>query len=472
MFEVDLDPVALEPYEQLLGPARMAKLRAGVGRLAGRTIWNINSTAAGGGVAELLSSLIPLARALGVDVRWLVVDGDPAFFALTKRLCSTIYGSAGDGGPLGPDERAHYRRVTDDNAAQLQMWVDPGDVVVVHDPQPAGLIRRARELGATVIWRSHIGSDQPNSHTEAGWAFLRPFVMEADATVFLTEGHAQHWTPDTHVIPPSIDPCAPKNMALTARQAVDILGVAGVLGGSASAEITVPAPLGPAITVRHAATVLRVGPPPPPDVPMVVQVSRWDRLKDMDGVLEAFMQAGAGHCHLTLAGPAVDSVADDPEAAGAYELSRSRWAALAPDDRRRVQLLCLPVTDRRENALVVNALQRHATVVVQKSLAEGFGLTAAEAMWKARPIVASAVGGLREQVVDGVTGLAVADPRDLPATAAAVRRLLDDPGFAQKLGAGARQLVVDRFLPDRHLLEWAATLEKILTKGSHDAQTG
>lgn len=475
MFEVDVAPVVIEPYEQVFGPERSAELHAAAGRLAdllaGRTIWNINSTAAGGGVAELLFSLVPLARSLGLDVRWLVIDGDPAFFAITKRLGALIYGSAGDGRPIGPEELAHYRRVTDGNAARLPEWIRPGDIVVVHDVQPAGLVQQVKELGATAIWQSHTGSDQPNDHTRSGWTFVRRFVEKADATVFLTAPHAQDWAPEPHIIAPSIDPCTPKNMALTTEQAAGILSAIGVLGGPAPAEITVPAPIGPAVTVRRTATVLREGPPPSPDVPMVVQVSRWDRLKHMDGVLAAFTRAGAVHGYLTLAGSAVDGVTDDPEAAEMYQLCRSRWEALAPADRRRVQLVCLPMVDLRENALMVNALQRHAAVVVQKSLAEGFGLTATEAMWKSRPMVAGAVGGLREQVIDGETGLSVADPRDPTTTATAIRRLLDDLDLAAELGAGARRRVKDRFLPDRHLLDWAAALEKILATGDCDAET-
>ena len=226
-----------------------------------------------------------------------------------------------------------------------------------------------------------------------------------------------------------------------------------------------PVPVGPPVTVTRPATVLRAGPPPPASARMVVQVSRWDRLKDMTGVLDAFVAAGDPDSWLTLAGSAVDGVSDDPEAAEMYEQCRARWAALPAQLRSRVQLVCLPMADLRENALVVNALQQHATVVVQKSLAEGFGLTATEAMWKSRPVVVSAVGGLRDQVTAEQTGLLVDDPQDIAATGGAIRRLLADPDLAARLGAAARARVTERFLPDRHLLDWAAVISNLVGAG-------
>ena len=303
----------------------------------------------------------------------------------------------------------------------------PGDVVVVHDAQAAGLIETARRRGATVLWRCHIGSDQANEHTRSGGVFVQPFVRPADATVFSTPGHVPPWAPQPQIIPPSIDPCGPKNMALGAADVIAILSAAGiVVGGPVPGEtgpdgqpaVTVPVPVGPDVRVERPAGVLRDGPPPPADAPMVVQVSRWDRLKDMAGVMRAFLRSGV-EGYLTLAGADLSGVADDPEATELYQECCAAWEALPAADRRRCQLLCLPMADLRENAVVVNALQQHATVVVQKSLAEGFGLTATEAMWKSRPLLASAVGGLRDQVVHGQSGLLLDDPADLGAAAAA-----------------------------------------------------
>jgi trehalose synthase len=464
MREVLFREVPLDPYEQVLGAERLARLRHGADRvrraLAGCTIWNVNSTSAGGGVAELLHVLGPLARAVGLDVRWAVMDGDPEFYAIAKRLVSRLYGIAGDGGPLGPDEMRHYRRAIDGNAGQLTGRIRPGDVVIVHDAQPAGLLGIAREHGAKVVWRCHIGNDRPNQFTLEGGRFVSGFVAPADATVFSTPGHVPDWAPRSAIIAPSIDPCGPKNMELGDQQVRDVLGVAGLVAHARPAPVTLPVPIGSDVRVSRPAVVVRDGPPPPADLPMVVQVSRWDRLKDMLGVLDAFIASGVDG-YLTLAGADLGGVADDPEAAEVYEECRRVWASLPDEHRRRCQLVCLPMDDLRENAVVVNALQRHATVVVQKSLAEGFGLTATEAMWKARPLLASAVGGLADQVADGKTGLWLRDPYDTAAAASGIRRLFQDRPYAQRLGEAARRSVHVRYLPDRQLLDWVRLIERM-----------
>ncbi|HEY4457226.1 MAG TPA: glycosyltransferase [Pseudonocardiaceae bacterium] len=469
MREVPFEPVAVAPYARVFGAQRTARLREAAAEagsvLAGRTIWNVNSTSAGGGVAELLHAFGPLAYSLGADVRWLVVDGDAEFFAITKRLCTRMYGAEGDGGPLGPEQDRHYRAVLAANAAELGSRVRPGDLVIVHEAHPAGLIEAAKAMGAITVYRCHTGSDTPNEHTRDGAAFLRPHVEPADATVFLTRRHVLDWAPHPHVIPPSIDPCGPKNLVLTPDQAATILAGAGVLAGpagSAPPQVTVPAPFGGPIRLRRQAFVVRDGQPPAPGTPMVVQVSRWDRLKDMAGVLRAFVEAAVPDSYLTLAGADVLGVADDPEAAEMFQECEAAWAALPPPDRARVQLVCLPMADPRENAILVNALQQHASVVVQKSLAEGFGLTATEAMWKSRPLVASAVGGLAEQVVPGESGLLVADAHDIAATAASIRSLLLDRDLAARLGDGAHRRIAENFLPDAHLLAWTRLINDVV----------
>lgn len=466
MHEVSLPEVPLAPYQAVLGDERMARLRESAGRVSGKlggsTIWNINSTAAGGGVAELLSVVCPLARAAGLDMRWLVIDADKEFHVIAKRLISRLYGTTGDGGSLGDTELHHYQQVLWANASDLSRQVRRSDIVVVHDAQPAGLIETATELGATAVWRSHIGSDRPNEHTESGRAFVQPFVKLASATVFSTPRYVPGWAPRPEVIAPSIDPCGPKNMTLSSEDAIAILIATGILAGRHQLPLTIGVPVGADVRITRQAVVLREGPPPPPEVPMVVQVSRWDRLKDMPGVLKAFSASGS-EAYLTLAGADLDGVQDDLEAASQYDACRRVWDALPVAERSRCQLVCLPMADLRENAVVVNALQQHASVVVQKSLAEGFGLTATEAMWKSRPLLASAVGGLRDQVVDGETGLLLDDPADLRVAAAKIRLLLADRELAQRLGAAARQRVFDHYLPDRQLRDGLAVIEKTLS---------
>jgi trehalose synthase len=418
----------------------------------------VNSTAAGGGVAEMLIAELPYVKGVGIDIRWLVIQGDPAFFAITKRIHNHLYGTRGDGGALGQTERRHYEEISRQNAMRLTA-VRPGDVVILHDPQTAGLAPAMRRLGARVVWRSHVGTDVPNENTERAWAFLRPYidVPNVEAFVVSRRSFAPEWMPNSlvAVIPPAIDPFAPKNEPLEPPQVRSILAAAGVVGGKV-VDPTFTRANGEKGRVGRGADVVRAGPAPDPDQHLVVQISRWDRLKDMLGVLRGFADhvSARGDAQLVLAGPAVTAVADDPEGAVVLAECQRAWQGLPDAARLRIQLACLPMADREENAAMVNALQHHAFVVVQKSLAEGFGLTVSEAMFNARPVVASAVGGITDQVVDGKTGILLGDPADLVAFGAAVESLLDDPSRADAMGAAGRGHVIDNFLPDTHLARW------------------
>jgi trehalose synthase len=442
-----LDPRRLEPY---IGAERMAAFFAAAERarsvLGDRTILNVNSTAAGGGVAEMLHTLLAYARGTGLRTRWLVIRGDPAFFAVTKRIHNGLYGGAGDGGDLGDRERAIYEQTLRDSARELQGQATAGDVWVLHDPQPAGLVPMLREAGVRVVWRCHVGRDEPNELTERSWAFLRPYVERADAFVFSRDAFAPPWVDRArlHVIAPSIDPFTPKNAELQPGRVRSILAGAGILAGEGE-HVRPP-------------TIVRSGAPPRHD-----EVSRWDLMKDMPGVLAGFAEhvdAGLG-AHLVLAGPSTEGVVDDPEASGVLGQTRGEWERLPPSIRARVHLVELPMADMVENGMVVNAIQRHATVVTQKSLAEGFGLTVVEAMFKERPVVGSAVGGIVDQIVDAESGLLVADPRDLQAFGRAVERLLVDTRLARQLAANGRQRAVGNFLADRHLVQYAVLLDSL-----------
>ena len=464
MYEVQVQAVRLARLEGILSPERADDLRAHAAEaeqnLRGRVVWNVNSTAQGGGVAEMLQVLLAYGRGAGVDLRWLVLHGDPEFFAVTKRLHNFLHGSPGDGGDL--DEQAHrvYDEVLARNLRDMLERVRPGDIVLLHDPQTAGLVEGLLAAGAAVAWRCHIGRDEPHELHDRGWTFLRPYVEKAQAFVFSRRQYAPAWVPDDRlwVVPPSLDPFSTKNAEMGPEDVTSTLRVAGLIGPRDGESPLFARRAGGSARVRHRESLMVDGPPVPPHARIVLQVSRWDRLKDMEGVLRGFadhLDRVPEDAHLVLAGPEVTGVTDDPEGAEVFDACRSARAALPDAVLGRVHLTGLPMDDVDENADLVNALQRHASVVVQKSLVEGFGLTVTEPMWKSRPVVASAIGGIRDQVEDGVSGLLLEDPYDLGAMAAKVDLLLRDRSLAERLGRAAHQRVADRFLGDRHLIQYA-----------------
>jgi trehalose synthase len=451
--EVTVPRRPLEALARVLTPEQADDLRVvaarGAAALSDRTVWNVNSTATGGGVAEMLHALLGYVSDAGIRSRWLVLDGDPLFFALTKRLHNAIHGAAESAVP-GDADRAHYEQVLHwRNLPVLQDLVGARDVVILHDPQTAGLVLPLRQMGIPVIWRCHIGRDSPNDVSEAAWAFLRPYVEAVDTAIFSRRQYAPPWLPSDRisVIPPSIDPLSEKNRPMAPADRVRILRHAGLLAGDDTA--------GSSDTART--------PPPSAEARLVVQVSRWDRLKDMPGVISGFAGAPVpDDVHLMLAGPDVTGVVDDPEGAEVLAQCVATWQGLPDDLRHRVHLASVPMTDPDENARIINAIQRHASVVTQKSLAEGFGLTVAEAMWKSRPVVATAVGGIQDQIHDGTDGLLIKHPDDLQAFGDAIARLLADPALAQGLGDAAQRTVRAHFLGDRHLAQYGALLESVL----------
>jgi trehalose synthase len=442
--QVAVTPVPLERLAPLLTPERVQRLETYVAvaqrLLEGRTIWNINSTARGGGVAEMLHTLVAYAAGAGVDIRWLVVGGDPAFFTVTKRIHNRLHGVPGDGGRLDADARATYDATLARQRGEVADRVRPGDVVLLHDPQTAGLARELRDRGALVVWRCHVGLDEHNEWTREAWGFLREMVEPAQATIFSRESFAPDWVDRRwlRVIPPSLDPFSPKNEGLDDGEVEALVHREGLVveGGAL-----------------------------PTDGRVVLQVSRWDRLKDMVGVLDAFAEHLGDlppDVHLVLAGPETTGVADDPEAAEVLAECRARWRSLPARVRDRSHLVSVPMDDLDDNARIVNALQRWATVVVQKSLAEGFGLTVTEPMWKARPVVASAVGGIRDQVEHGVSGLLLDDPHDGAELAAALSSLLTDADRCEEMGRAAHERVRDHYLADRHLIQYVELFAQLM----------
>ncbi|HEY0643788.1 MAG TPA: glycosyltransferase [Nocardioides sp.] len=442
--EVRVQPVPLHRLAPLLTPERVERLETYVAvaqrLLDGHTIWNVNSTARGGGVAEMLHTLVAYAAGTGVDIRWLVVGGDPDFFAVTKRIHNRLHGVPGDAGRLDAAARATYDATLAHARDEVVDRVRPGDVVLLHDPQTAGLAGALRERGALVVWRCHVGLDEHNEWTREAWGFLRELVEPARACIFSRESFAPDWVDRRwlRVIPPSLDPFSPKNVDLDA--------------GEVEARV-------------HREGLVVEGGPLPDRGRVVLQVSRWDRLKDMAGVMAAFAEHVGGlpdDVHLVLAGPETDGVADDPEAAEVLAECRDQWRSLAAPARERIHLVSVPMADLDENARIVNALQRWADIVVQKSLAEGFGLTVTEPMWKSRPVVASAIGGIRDQVEHGVSGLLLDDPHDGAALAAALSSLLTDPDRCAQMGRAAHLRVRDHYLADRHLIQYVELFAQLM----------
>jgi trehalose synthase len=466
--EVPRRPVSL--LEPIIGGPRYAQLLLAADQvrqlLAGRTIWNVNSTATGGGVAEMLQALVGYVTDLEIPIGWLVITGDAEFFAITKRLHNQIHGHP-TVGPLGPAEAHHYTRMLTANAVELLGRIRPGDVALLHDPQTAGLAGPLARAGARVVWRCHIGVDWENHATRAGWNFLRPHLTPAEGYVFSRRAYVPAWLPQEKVsiIAPSIDPFSPKNQDLDAATVHAILAKIGVLDGAAA---PVPAKFirrdGDVDTVTRSAVITGEGRPGPGD-PVVIQVSRWDRLKDMAGVMRGFADyvAPGRDGYLMLAGPSVAGVADDPEGAAVYGECLLQWHDLPAAARARILLVTLPLDDIDENAAMVNALQRHATVIAQKSLAEGFGLTVSEGMWKGRPVIGSAVGGIIDQIPGG-TGILLPDPADLQAFGLAVSLLLTEQTEATRLGLAAQAHVRENYLGDIHLMRYARLLGALLAE--------
>jgi trehalose synthase len=467
--DVPVRELPLERFDGVLSPEGAKRMHmyldAAGPLLQGRTIWNVNSTQRGGGVAELLAALIPYSRGAGVDARWVVATGHDGFFTLTKRIHNRLHGAVGDGGPLGEDERRAYEAALAPAAGELASRIKPDDVVILHDPQTAGLIPGLKKTGVPIVWRAHIGVDAPGELARSAWAFLRPYVNEADVCVFSRPSYVWDGIPPERCafISPSIDPFSPKNEALDDTTVASILAAADVRDGQAAAPARFTRVDGSSGEVTSKVVFererrLRAG------EPFVLQVSRWDRLKDPVGVIDGFARyvAPFTDAHLVYAGPAVEAVADDPEGAQVLDRVRAYRLTLHADVQARVHLAMVPMGDLEENAAIVNALQRAASVVVQKSLAEGFGLTVAEAMWKSRPVVASAVGGIVDQIEDGRSGLLLPDPRDGAAYAAAVLRLVNDKDEAKRLGDAARERVREHFLSDRSLIDYLKLMAPLI----------
>jgi trehalose synthase len=467
--QIPVTPVSPGLFRQVLTPHAYGELSNAIveGRmlLGGKTVWNVNSTARGGGVAELLQSLVAYACGAGIDARWMTIQGNPEFFTITKRIHNQIQGFEGDGGELGEREHDAYQQALAPGGRELATMIRPGDIVLLHDPQTAGLVAEMKQAGARVVWRCHVDLDSSNERAQQAWSFVKSYIGDADAYVFSRASFAMKGLPGDKVavIPPSIDPFTPKNNLMTRARVAAVLISAGLLKGYAAATPYYVRPSGTMGFVSRTAEVFQMA-PLVPYTKLVVQISRWDRLKDPIGVMRGFVDFVRPNtsAHLMLAGPEVTAVADDPEGAEVLHQTIAAWEALPETERGRVHLAALPMQDLDENAAIVNALQRWAEVVVQKSLAEGFGLTVSEAMWKARPMVASSIGGIKDQIEDGKSGILLDDPTDLETFGEAVTHLLLEPDVAHAMGMAAQERVKELFLNDRHLRQYVELFMRLV----------
>ena len=366
-------------------------------RLSGKVIQNINSTSSGGGVAEILSRMIPLLKQLGVDARWDTIRGSEQFFQVTKKFHNALHGRQDE---VTQEDFELFRETSRKNIEELQLY---GDIIFVHDPQPVGLITKKKEVGKKWVWRCHIDLSHPNQKV---WDFLRLFVVQYDGAVFSAPAFSCELPIRQFLISPSIDPLSDKNKELD-QPTID------------------------SVLAKYAI---------PQDKPIITQISRFDYLKDPVGVIQAFeLVRKSIDCRLVFAG---GTASDDPESDKVLAEVRER-AGNNPD----IHILLIPAGSDIE----INALQRASTVIVQKSHREGFGLTVTEALWKAKPVVASAVGGIPLQVKNRFTGLL---SYGVEGTAYDIRQLLTNPDYARWLGENGREHVRYNFLVPRHLRDY------------------
>lgn len=400
-------PVTPESYEPIVGAEEIRELRNIALRLKGAKVVHVNSTRYGGGVAEILRRMIPLLGSLGIDARWEVMEGSQEFFSVTKALHNALQGKDI---PLTTSMVDVYRKTTEMNLSRLDL---DADYVFIHDPQPAGLIE-ARKPRSRWLWRCHIDLSSPNP---AAWAFLEKYVTRYNASIFSMPEFVQELPHSQYMVEPSIDPLSDKNKDLDPefiQQVVERLGV-------------------------------------DPSRPILTQVSRFDLMKDPLGVIQAFKTVRKKeNCQLVLAG---GGAADDPEGNMVLEKVKD-----ATDGHPDIHVLELPP----DSDLEINALQRASTIVIQKSLKEGFGLTVTEPMWKGKPVIGGAVGGIRRQVIHGVTGFLV---RSVEGTAFRIRQLLHDPALRVAMGRNGKEHVRANYLITRHLKDWLLLMLAVQHEG-------
>jgi len=396
------------------------------------------------------------------------------FFALTKRLHNLVHGS---GHPeLTAEDRALYDTVSREVAAEFEPMLSPNDVLVVHDPQPAGMgAVLKKELGLPCVWRCHIGLDDQTAQTRAAWKFLEPHLLPYDHFVFTASEYIPSYlSGHVSIIHPALDPFSHKNRELSVHKLVGILANAALVPG-AHPVMTDPFDP-PAMRLQSDGTFAPAT--SPEDIgllyrPTVTQISRWDQLKGWQPLLEGFVllkhrakksrqperqHRALEYARLVLGGPEPSAVQDDPEAVGVLERLIEAYKGLPHEVQRDVALLSLPMASRKNNALMVNTLQHCASVIVQNSLREGFGLTVTEAMWKRVSVLGTTACGIRQQIRHGVDGHLNAHPEDPVAIADALEGLLTEPLLRMSYARHAQRRVHDEFLVFRQLAKWLRVL--------------
>lgn len=384
----------IEDYIPIVGQAVVDELRIVAAQLKGKIVQHINSTAVGGGVAEILNRMVPLLNELGVDTKWDLVKGGEEFFTVTKKFHNALHGRAEE---ITQHDFDIFMETSRMNIEQVDTY---GDIVFVHDPQPIALVQK--RTSNKWLWRCHVDTSNPNKDV---WRFLRGFIDKYDVAVFSSPTFSQKLPVRQFLIAPSIDPLSDKNRELPQETIDSVLEKYGLYK----------------------------------DKPMITQISRFDRLKDPVGVIEVYQRVKKYvDCQLILAG---GTAADDPEGIQVLEEVKEK-AGSDPD----IHILLMP-----HNDIDVNALQRASTIIMQKSLKEGFGLTVAEALWKGKPVVASSVGGIPQQITHKYSGLLC---HSIDGASFAVKQLLNTPDYAKKLGQNGKEHVRQNFLLTRHLREY------------------
>ncbi|MBP7056823.1 MAG: glycosyltransferase [Candidatus Omnitrophica bacterium] len=386
--------IKLEDYIPVVGQSVIDDLRLISENLRGKVVQNINSTPVGGGVAEILNRMVPLLKEMGIDARWDVIKGGKQFFEVTKKFHNALHGK--------PEEITSYdfEVFMETGRANLEELDTYGDIVFVHDPQPITLVQKRAEN--RWVWRCHIDVSHPNMEV---WNFLKDFIVRYDASVFSAPGFSQPLPIRQFLISPSIDPLSDKNKELPESEIKKVMQKYDI----------------------------------PLDKPLITQISRFDRLKDPVGVIAAYKKVKKHvDCRLILAG---GTASDDPEGAKVLDEVRERSSG-DPD----IFILLLP-----QNDIEINAIQRASTVIIQKSLKEGFGLTVTEALWKGKPVVASNVGGIPLQIAHKYSGLLC---YSIDGAAFAIKQLLNSPSYAKKLGENGREHIKNNFLLTRHVKDY------------------